>query len=106
MRRIETLADAQIVLRELLDFKTKIENSGLDLHGLRVRNAGAAERSGDYVTYEQLQDVLTKINDLDTALSKLKDGLTVTVEQGAAFIVGGASYTKMIFQDGVFKGYA
>jgi len=105
MRRIETLADAQIVIRELLDFKTKIETSGLDLHGLRVRNAGAAEKAGDYITYEQMQDLLTKINDVEAALQNLK-GLTVTVEQTASFIVGGAAYTKMIFQDGILRQYA
>jgi hypothetical protein len=56
VRRIESLSDVQIVLRGLLDFQSKIETSGLDLSGLRARNAGDALLPQDYVTLKQLQD--------------------------------------------------
>lgn len=58
MRRIETLADVQIVLRQLLDAQSKQQNSGSNIHGLQVRNAADATEPGDYVTLRQLNDML------------------------------------------------
>jgi hypothetical protein len=48
------LSDVQIVLRELLDWKTRIDTKDWDFHGLRIRNAGDGTSPKDYVTLEQL----------------------------------------------------
>lgn len=102
MRRIETLADVQIVLRGLLDFQSKIETSGLDLHGLQVRNAASASQDGDYVNYQQLQDTLGKISNINIDLQDLK-GMSIVIHIAGGFTVAGQTYHDLVFRNGVLS---
>lgn len=102
MRRVETIDDIQIVLRELLDFKSKIETSGLDLHGLRVRNASDGSVGSDYVTLNQLNANVTATKAVVDALASLK-GLNVVVHFAGGFTISGAIYNDLVFVDGVLK---
>lgn len=60
MRRISSLEDAQIVLKELLDWKDTQISKAKDQRGLQIRNAGDATAPTDLVTLRQLQDAVAK----------------------------------------------
>lgn len=55
MRTINSLADVQIVLRDLLNWKSAQQTKNQDLHGLRITNAGDGVDPGDYATLRQVQ---------------------------------------------------
>src|SRR6266705_3548309 len=55
MRAITSLADVQIVLRELLDWKDNQISKAKDQRGHQIKNAGDATDPQDLVTLEQLQ---------------------------------------------------
>ena len=57
MRTINSLADAQIVLRELLDWKDTQISKAKDQRGLQIKNAGDATDPTDLVTLRQLKPV-------------------------------------------------
>ena len=55
MRAINSLADVQIVLKELLDWKTTQISKAKDQRGLQIKNAGDATDPTDLVTLRQLK---------------------------------------------------
>lgn len=59
MRTVKTIADVQIVLNELLDFKAKLLTKSWDLRGLRITNAGVSVDPQDYVTKGELQQFVS-----------------------------------------------
>lgn len=54
MRAIKSLDDVQIVLRDLLDFKRRVETQNFNMHGNKVVNAAAGTDPNDYVVLSQL----------------------------------------------------
>lgn len=58
MRRVKDLADVQIVLNEILDWKERLETKANDMHGLQIKNLGRGKDASDAVTVEQLEDKL------------------------------------------------
>src|SRR6266478_6122153 len=57
MRAVKSLDDAQIVINELLNWKSKIETKDWDFHQLKITNAGPAVNNNDYVIKSQLPAV-------------------------------------------------
>ena len=55
MRAISSLTDAQIVLKELLDWKDTQISKAKDQRGLQIKNAGDATDPTDLVTLRQLK---------------------------------------------------
>ncbi len=55
MRTIKTLEDAQIILKELLDWKDTQISKAKDQRGHQIKNAGDATDPTDLVTLRQLQ---------------------------------------------------
>src|SRR5674476_1019605 len=55
MRTINSLTDAQIVLKELLDWKDTQISKAKDQRGLQIKNAGDATDPTDLVTLRQLK---------------------------------------------------
>jgi hypothetical protein len=55
MRAINSLSDAQIVLKELLDWKDTQISKAKDQRGLQIKNAGDATDPTDLVTLRQLK---------------------------------------------------
>lgn len=55
MRAINSLTDAQIVLKELLDWKDTQISKAKDQRGLQIKNAGDATDPTDLVTLRQLK---------------------------------------------------
>jgi hypothetical protein len=56
MRAIKSLDDVQIVLRELLDWKSLKTTKDWDFRGLRITNASPARDPNDYVILSQLKN--------------------------------------------------
>ena len=71
MRTIRNLADVQIVLKELLDWKETLLSKAKDQRGHQIKNAGDATDPQDLVTLRQLQKLLDEI----------KGGVSKTVVQ-------------------------
>lgn len=67
MRAVKDLRDVQLVLNELLDFKTSFESRNIDLNGRRIINAGESRATSDYVIRAEL---IERINQLSEALIK------------------------------------
>jgi hypothetical protein len=61
MRVINSLSDAQIVLKELLDWKDNQISKAKDQRGLQIKNAGDATDPADLVTLRQLKDFFPNI---------------------------------------------
>lgn len=57
MRTVKDLKDVQIVLNELLDWKTKLSTQNQDFHKLKITNAAPATDQNDYVILSQLPTV-------------------------------------------------
>ena len=55
MRAIKSLADVQIVLKQLLDWQNTKDTQNWDMKGKRIINAGNGVDPTDYVTVQQLQ---------------------------------------------------
>src|ERR1035437_2366249 len=61
MRAINSLSDAQIVLKELLDWKDTQISKAKDQRGLQIKNAGDATDPTDLVTPRQLKPATVAI---------------------------------------------
>lgn len=61
MRTINSLSDAQIVLKELLDWKDTQISKAKDQRGLQIKNAGDATDPTDLVTLRQLKPASVSI---------------------------------------------
>lgn len=59
MRSIKSIQDADIVVKPILDFKSRLENKHWDRHGLQIKNNADATDPGDYVTLRQLPVIPT-----------------------------------------------
>lgn len=57
MRAIKNLADAQVVLKSVLDWQTNVQTKDQDLNQRRYRNAAPGVLPDDYVTVKQLPTV-------------------------------------------------
>lgn len=57
MRVVKSFADCNIVFRELLDFKNKLETKATDNHGLQIKNVGAGTDPSDVATVSQLTKI-------------------------------------------------
>ena len=55
MRAIKSLADVQIILKEILDWKDNQISKAKDQRGLQIKNAGDATDPTDFVTLRQLE---------------------------------------------------
>ena len=99
MRIINTLADAQKVINELLDWKSLLSTKDWDFHQLKITNAADGVADRDYVTVEQLNnskttlDTITKVivanqDDQFYTIVFSKDGTVFTGDESAAYIVG------------------
>lgn len=60
MRQVNSLADVNIVLRELLDWKAQMQTKSQDQSGLQIKNLGKATDPGDAVTLAQVQEMIDK----------------------------------------------
>lgn len=81
MRAIKNLADAEIVLRELLDWKHLHESKDWDFHSLRIKNASPGVDPFDYATVSQLPK-------LDIPEVVDKDAYTIVWESQANIVAG------------------
>jgi len=61
MRKISSLADVQIVLNDLLNWKDRESSKARDQRGLQVKNAGDAKDPQDLVTLRQLEEKLAAV---------------------------------------------
>lgn len=72
MRDIKTIADANVVCRELQDQIRLLTANTVDFRGRRIRNAGRSEEISDYVTRQELLDLASEVN---IKLTELKSNL-------------------------------
>ncbi len=65
MRIVKSLADVQIVLKELLDWKDTQISKAKDQRGHQIKNAGDATQDSDLVTLRQLREAtgIKKVGD-------------------------------------------
>ena len=54
MRAIKSLADVQIILKQLLDWQSNKDSKDWDFRGLRIKNASASKDPNDYVIRSEL----------------------------------------------------
>lgn len=90
MRKVSTIQDVQIVLKELGQWKDRLSSKNQDFKGLKIQNAGDATEPGDYVTLRQLQTATSTNSQADQNYSIPFSSIgTVVVGQVAApYIVG------------------
>ena len=90
MRQIKTLDDAKIIIKELAQWKDRIESKNQDLRGLKIQNAGDATEPQDYVTLRQLPKLVqtTVTPDQHYSIPFSAPGLVVTGQISPPFIVG------------------
>jgi hypothetical protein len=69
VRIVKSFEDVQIVLRELLDWKSFLSTKDWDFKKLRIKNASPAVDPNDYVTLSQLGDQVKPVQDQVTNLS-------------------------------------
>ncbi len=69
MRVVKDIHDVQIVLNELLDWKNLLETKSNDMHGLQIKNVGAATADSDAVILTQVKSEIEKIQRLITAVT-------------------------------------
>ncbi len=69
MRKISNLHDAQIVLNDLLDWRSLQDSKPRDQHGLQIKNAGAGTEDSDLVTFGQLKSAIPLGSQKATSLS-------------------------------------
>lgn len=58
MRQVNSFQDVNIVLRELLDWKARMENKSSDQGGLQIKNLGVATDPADAPTLQQVKDLI------------------------------------------------
>lgn len=90
MREPKTFAQAQVMLKELGQWKDRISSKNQDLNGLKIQNAGDATEPQDYVTLSQLQTIITPVSNPNQNYSIPFSSVgAVSVGQvSAPFIVG------------------
>lgn len=71
MRIVKTIGDVQIVLNQLLDWKSKLESKSWDMHGLRITNAGVSIDPQDYVTKSELKSYIGAVPVVDTTYTQV-----------------------------------
>ena len=54
MRAIKSLADVQVILKQLLDWQSNKDSKDWDFHGLRIKNANPSKDPNDYVVRSEL----------------------------------------------------
>jgi len=64
MRTIKDIKDAEYALRELFDFRDKIEGKVWDLHKRQIKNVGPSSDDYDTVVRRELQIAIHSINDM------------------------------------------
>ena len=69
MRIVKSFEDVQIVLRDLLDWKSLLSTKDWDFRKLRIKNASPAVDPNDYVTLSQLGDQVKPVQEQVTNLS-------------------------------------
>ena len=74
MRAINSLADVQIVLKELLDWKTTQISKAKDQRGLQIKNAGDATDPTDLVTLRQLKPASVAVSQPAVAIAAFSGG--------------------------------
>ncbi len=76
MRAIKSLADVQIILKEILDWKDNQISKAKDQRGLQIKNAGDATDPTDFVTLRQLQNATGKKKISGTVIQQTFEGGT------------------------------
>ena len=74
MRIVKSFEDVQIVLRDLLDWKSLLSTKDWDFKKLRIKNASPAVDPNDYVTLSQLGEQTKPIKEQVTNLSITQSG--------------------------------
>jgi hypothetical protein len=74
VRAINSLADVQIVLKELLDWKTTQISKAKDQRGLQIKNAGDATDPTDLVTLRQLKPASVAVSQPAVAIAAFSGG--------------------------------
>jgi hypothetical protein len=74
VRAINSLADVQIVLKELLDWKTTQISKAKDQRGLQIKNAGDATDPTDLVTLRQLKPASVAVSQPAVATATFSGG--------------------------------
>jgi hypothetical protein len=90
MRRILTLSDAEIMLKEISQWKDRISSKSQDLKGLKIQNAGPATEPNDYVILSQVQQLVAPVitPDQHFSIPFSTSGPVTTGQLSAPFIVG------------------
>lgn len=76
MRAIKSLDDVQTVLKDLDNFKSRMESQVWDLHGRQIKNGGLATDPNDFVLLRQLGQPVTQED-----LVQFKKGLPVPLSR-------------------------
>jgi hypothetical protein len=70
VRIVKSFEDVQLVLRELLDWKSLLSTKDWDFKKLRIKNASPAVDDDDYTTLSQLKDLQNRVRNLESKLNK------------------------------------
>lgn len=105
MRSINTLSDVQIVLKELDNFKSRMESQVWNLNGRQIKNGGLATDPNDFVILKQLggldQIKQAILNDLPIPLMRtlLVKDTTVRNDAGDHVVIfgNGGPYSARFF---------
>jgi hypothetical protein len=90
MRKVNNLADAEIILKELSQWKDRLNSKNQDFKGLKIQNAGAATEPNDYVILSQVQQLVTPsiTQDQHFSIPFSTSGPVSIGQLSAPFIVG------------------
>ena len=72
MREVKSLADANVIIRELQDRVSYLTANVIDFKGRRISNASDAVSPKDYVTKQQLDNAIASVNN---EITKIKTEL-------------------------------
>jgi hypothetical protein len=78
MRAVKDLKDVQIVLNEILDWKQSLETKANNMHGLQIKNVGAATAADDAITFGA---TVEKLNDLKRQMEIQLTGINQTLQK-------------------------
>lgn len=70
MRTVKTLADAEMVCRDLDDKVNALLSKSLNLSGRRILNVGAALEPGDAVNFGQLVNFINRLEQENRSLKE------------------------------------
>lgn len=90
MRVVNTFADCNIVFREILDWKKKLETKAWDNHGLQIKNVGEGTDPSDVAVVSQITQLIQTTSPGEPSYTQVwqSTGPVTTGQLVNAFVAG------------------